>query len=325
MITLHQLRIFWAAAHAKSLTKASKLVELTQPSLSQQITKLEDTIGTALFKRDRNQMELTEAGKFLLRKAEVILAGVDEALAGLKKFNDDSGGGTIAVGALNSIARCLLPRCLEVIRSRFPELQLDIHEVAPAEAIDLLYGRRLTVALLASESIASSVVSFHQVDVVSDPYVLAVPPGIDLSKVRDLQRDVPAEMREVLNNTIHFSFGTQHALRMEQWYRRVLPHYRVVAQTRTYDMALSLVEAGAGVAVVPALAARNSPDSVFHVNLYRLDMPDRRVVALMPSQYARVDVYAKFIEALRQAGREAALPPVLPEPPFIQMAQVEVS
>src|SRR5262249_31439941 len=219
----------------------------------------------------------------------------------------------------------ILPRSLEMIRKDYPDLQLDIHEVAPAEAIDLLYGRRLTVALVASESIARSVVSFHQVDIVSDPYVLAVPAGLDLSKVRDLERDVSAADREVLNNTIHFSFGTQHALRMEQWYRLVLPHYRVVAQTRTYDMALSLVESGAGVAVVPALAARLGDENLFNVDLYRLDMPERRIVALMPSQYARVDVYAKFIEALRHAGRETKLPPVRPMPPFVQMAQAEAS
>ena len=170
-----------------------------------------------------------------------------------------------------------------------------------------------------------SIVSFHQTDIVSDPYVLAVPAGMDLGKVRDPERDLPAAQRAVLNSTIHFSFGTQHTLLMEQWYGRVLPHYRVLAQTRTYEMALSLVEAGAGVAVVPALAVRLGHENSFRVDLYRVDLPDRRIVSLMPSQYARIDIYAKFIEALRASGREAKLPAMQPMPPFVQMAQVEAT
>src|SRR5262249_18363078 len=203
----------------------------------------------------------------------------------------------------------ILPRSLEMIRKDYPDLQLDIHEVAPAEAIDLLYGRRLTVALVASESIARSVVSFHQVDIVSDPYVLAVPTGLDLSKVRDLERDASAADREVLNSTVHFSFGTQHALRMEQWYRRVLPHYRVVAQTRTYDMALSLVESGAGVAVVPALAARLGDENLFHVDLYRPDMPERPHLAPIPSPNAPAPVFAQFTQSPGPPRAEPQPPP----------------
>ena len=88
MITLHQLRIFWAVAHSESLTRASKLLGLAQPSLSQQISKMEASIGAQLFDRNRNQLDLTDAGKFLLRKSELILAGVDEAMAGLQEFSE---------------------------------------------------------------------------------------------------------------------------------------------------------------------------------------------------------------------------------------------
>ena len=103
MITLHQIRIFWSVAHAESLTRASKLLGLAQPSLSQQISKLEASIGTRLFDRSNNQLTLTDAGKFLLRKSEFILASVDEATAGLQEFAEGQRG-VISVGALNSLA-----------------------------------------------------------------------------------------------------------------------------------------------------------------------------------------------------------------------------
>jgi len=83
MFTLNQLRLFLAVAHTGSLTRAAKLLDQTQPSLSQHIAKLEDSVGQLLFERGRGQFDLTEAGRFLCRHAEIIMAEVDAAAAGL--------------------------------------------------------------------------------------------------------------------------------------------------------------------------------------------------------------------------------------------------
>ncbi len=319
MITLHQLRIFWAVAHAESLTRASKLLGLAQPSLSQQIAKLEESIGTQLFDRNRNQLTLTDAGKFLLRKSELILASVDEAMAGLQEFTEGARG-VVSVGALNSIARVILPRAMRRMAKAFPSVELDVHEVSPGEALELLYGRRLTVALVAEDSIAKSNVSFRRFEVFSDPYVLAVPKGIDLSKVSDSWQDLSEADRKVLNSCIQFSFGTAHTRRMEEWFQANIPNHKVVTQVRTYEVALSLVQEGMGVAVVPALTARIGGASDFGVQLYNIDMQDRRIIGLIPSQYARIEPYATFIASLEQAGSEVELPSTLPRPPFIKAA-----
>lgn len=316
-MTLHQLRIFWAVAHAKSFTKASKLLGLAQPSLSQQISKLEKDVGAQLFNRDRNQMNLTDAGNFLVRKAELILSSVEEVAVGLKEFSEGSRG-VIAVGALSSIARNLIPSAVHRLGAIFPDVELDIHETAPAEALDLLYGRRLKIAMLATDSIASSSSSFHQTSIVTDPYVLAVPRGIDLSKIENVEKDLATPERTVINSTIQFNFGSQHKRRIEEWYQRMLPHYRVVAQTRTYEVALSMVQEGLGVAVVPALTATVGPDRSFDVTLYRTTLPDREIVALTPSQYVRVEPYASFLKVLQEVGKQLGLPTLQGIPPLME-------
>ncbi|MDP6516162.1 MAG: LysR family transcriptional regulator [Alphaproteobacteria bacterium] len=316
-MTLHQQRIFWAVAHARSFTKASKLLGLAQPSLSQQISKLEEDVGTLLFNRNRNQMELTDAGKFLSRKAELILAGVEEATVGLQEFSEGSRG-VIAVGALSSIARNLLPQAAHGLARLYPDVEIDVHETAPAEALDLLYGRRLTLAMLATDSIASSSSSFHQTEIFCDPYVLAVPRGIDLAEIDDAEKDLATPERMVLNSTIQFNFGSQHKRRIEEWYQLMLPHYRVVSQTRTYEVALSMVQEGLGVAVVPALAATVGPGRTFDVTLYRTTLPDRQIVALTPSQYVRVQPYASFLKVLRESGQSLGLPSIAPVPPLLE-------
>lgn len=314
-MTLHQLRIFWAVAHAKSFTKASKLLGLAQPSLSQQISKLEDDLGTQLFNRNRNELELTDAGTFLARKSELILSGVEEATVGLREFAAGTRG-VIAVGALSSIARNILPEALRQLAQEFPEVELDIHETPPREALDLLYGRRLMTAILATDSFPSSSSSFHQTDIFSDPYVLAVPRGIDLAKVRE--EDLGDAERMIINSTIQFNFGNQHKRRIEEWYQRALPHYRVVAQSRTYEVALSLVQEGLGVAVVPALTAVVGPHRAFDVTLYHTGLDDRQVVALMPTQYVRVEPYAAFLKALQAAGTAVVMPNIEPAPPVLE-------
>ena len=82
-MTLHQLRIFMAVAQSSTLTRASKQLGLAQPSLSQQLAKLEESVGTRLFDRSHNRMVLTDAGQVLMRHAQAVLKEIDEAEANL--------------------------------------------------------------------------------------------------------------------------------------------------------------------------------------------------------------------------------------------------
>ena len=110
-MTLHQLRIFLAVAQSASLTRAGKQLGLAQPSLSQQLARLEDSLGTRLFDRGRNRMELTDPGRVLLRHALGIIREVNEAevrigaqivrcdgFARQLVFRDDDAGGAAPVG-----------------------------------------------------------------------------------------------------------------------------------------------------------------------------------------------------------------------------------
>jgi DNA-binding transcriptional LysR family regulator len=316
-MTLQQIRIFWAVAHSETLTRAAKQLGLTQPSLSQQLSKLETKVGTPLFRRTPLQMELTDAGRFLLRKAEQILTSVEEAQNGMHAFS----AGTrlsLRVAGLNSVLRVLLPPALRIMQARFPEMDLDIHEVAPAEALELLYGRRVNIGLLAANSIAEANVSFHGEHVAEDPYVLAVPAGLALTGVQDPDSELDHAERSVLNSCIQFSFGTQHTRRVEAWYRQVLPRHRLVASCRNYEVALALVQAGLGVCLVPAFTILSGGQELGGLTLYRASGQNRRIVALMPAQYQHLESHSKFVLALRTAGSEICLPRMTEAPPFLE-------
>ncbi|MBN9308556.1 LysR family transcriptional regulator [Devosia sp.] len=314
-ITLHQLRIFWAVAHSETLTRAAKHLGLAQPSLSQQLAKLEATAGTRLFRRHATEMTLTEAGTFLLPKAEQILRNMQDLEDGLAQY---SGGQrvTIRLAGINSVLRVVLPGAINAVQAKFPDADFDIQESAPGDILEMLYSRRVNIGLLAANSVAEAGVGFLQVPVIEDPYVLVVPERLDLDGIADAA-DLPADAAAILNRSIQFIFGTQHAKRVADWYDHMLPEHRVVAQCRSFEVALGLVRAGSGICLAPALSTLSGGTSLDGVRLYRINAEARRIVALVASQYRRQEPYESLINALQAAGASLALPAIRPTPPFL--------
>jgi DNA-binding transcriptional LysR family regulator len=314
-ITLHQLRIFWAVAHSETLTRAAKQLGLAQPSLSQQLSKLETTVGTRLFRRHSNEMTLTEAGTYLLPKAEQILRNMQDLEDGLGQY---SGGHrvTVRLAGVNSVLRVVLPTALTSTQAKFPDIDFDIQESAPADILEMLYGRRVNIGLLAANSVAEASVGFLQIPIIEDPYVLVVPERLNLDDITDLRQLAPADWA-VLNRSIQFIFGTQHAKRVADWYDQMLPEHRVVAQCRSFEVAIGLVRAGSGICLAPALSTVSGSASLDGVRLYRINADARRIVALVASQYRRQEPYASLIDALQASGEALTLPGIRPTPPFL--------
>ncbi len=307
-MTIHQIRIFWAVAQAKSYTKASKMLGLAQPSLSQQISKLEDELGAKLFNRGFSQIKLTDAGDYLYSKAEIILASFEETEEGMKQFSNNTRG-IIKVGMLSSVARNVLPSTMKIFSSKLPDIEINVLEVTPAEAIDLLYARQLNVAVVAADSIAASNMSFYTKEIFSDPYVLATPKEILLDNLNDF-KELKKEHRKVISSVIVFEFGSQHKKRIDDWLKKNLIETKTIAHTRSYEVALSMIEAGLGVVVLPALTAVVGLNRSYEVNLYKTNISARRLVALTPNQFAKVEPVKSFVESLVSAGEELGLPKI---------------
>lgn len=324
MFTLQQLRVFWTLAHSPSLTQAAKQLGVSQPSLSQQLARLERAVGTQLFARRGGQLELTDAGRFLLAKAGELLADVEQVEAGLAAFREGRRG-RIVVGALASLGRALVPGALRRARDRIPGLEVDLHELAPRDAVEQLYGRMLQLALVSETSVASEHLDFARRSLCADGYVLAVPASLDLAAIADPRRDfAPAELRR-LRSVVQFNFGTLHQQRVEAWYRRVLGRFETVARTRQYETALAMVEAGLGVTLVPLLAAQLAGRPLFNVRLYAVPEFERRIVALYPSHYHRLEPVATFLDALAAEARELRLVEPLPPPAWLVAASSAAS
>jgi DNA-binding transcriptional LysR family regulator len=249
---------------------------------------------------------------------------MDEAEAGLAEFKLGRRA-RISLGALSSLARTIVPGAFARTLHEFPDLELDVHELAPVEALEQLYGRNLQVALLSSVSLAANRISFSRVDVARDPYVLATPKGLDLGCVSCPDWELGAEQRRLLHRTITFNFGNLLNQRVEEWYRRVLPRHEVVAQCRSYESALAMVEARIGVALVPLLCTHQGGRLVHEVDLYAVPELERPIVALVPPQYRHAQPFASFLRSLQEAAAGLKSPPVMPAPPFLAAGRTEAA
>ncbi len=182
-MTLHQLRIFLAVAQAATLTRASKQLGLAQPSLSKQLASLEESVGTRLFERAHNRMVLTDAGRLLLFHAQRVIREIDEAEAGLREFTSGKRA-VIRIAGLNSVIKAIVPDALRRCGGAASGIEVDIHEAAPGEVVDMLYARQAHIGLIADGTVAQASIGFRQVPIVDDPYVFAVPSAINLGSLQ---------------------------------------------------------------------------------------------------------------------------------------------
>jgi LysR family hydrogen peroxide-inducible transcriptional activator len=241
---LHQLRYFVAVADTGGFCKAAALCKIAQPSLSQQVRRLEQTIGARLFDRLARGTTLTDAGRELLPRARRILAEVREAqerLAGPSRVQ------RIAIGAIPTIAPHVLPGVLASVCREHPACEVVVREDYTERILEAVVSAELDVALVATFPDHAALVGEPLGD---DPFLLAAPKGHAFASRESVAlRDLDDQPFVVLHE-VH-CLGRQVGELCRS--RRVRP--TVVSAIAQLPTALSLVEAGLGVTIIPRLCA----------------------------------------------------------------------
>ena len=119
-MTLQQLTYFLAAAEHGSFSAAAESLFMAQPSLSEQIRRLEAELGVALFARGGRGLELTEAGRLFRPHAERTVAAAQEAAESVREVRDITGG-TVTFGTFGSAHHYLLAGLLQDFRTQYPQ------------------------------------------------------------------------------------------------------------------------------------------------------------------------------------------------------------
>ena len=148
--TLQQLRILKAIASEKSFTQASKILFISQPSISKQVKILENRLGILLINRENNKISLTEAGKVFLQYSERILALCEESCRALNDLKNGDRGNLI-IGASQTIGTYLLPRILAMFAQAYPQIDLKVQVDSTRMITKNVVDREVDIAIIGGD------------------------------------------------------------------------------------------------------------------------------------------------------------------------------
>jgi LysR family transcriptional regulator, hydrogen peroxide-inducible genes activator len=247
---IHQLRYFVAVAEEGSFSRAAERMHVAQPSLSQQMQKLEAEIGHSLFDRLPRRVSLTEAGRQLLPYARRILSGLLDAQRCVDELASEPSG-TVAIGIIPTIAPYVLRAILQEARDQIPQVRLTVREDLTENLVRALDEGEIDFAVVSTCRSGSGI---YRETWATEPLVVAVPAKHRLAQRRRIAwKDLQSETLLLLNES--------HCLAQQvgRWCDR--HGMRASTQLDAFQLStvLALVAADQGVSLVPVMAIAHEP------------------------------------------------------------------
>lgn len=244
---LHQLRYFCAIADTGSFTRAARQTHVSQPSLSQQIRKLEDELGARLIDRLGRNVQLTELGRSFLPRARAVLRDLEAARSDVLE-RKMSISGPISVGVIPTIAPYFLPPMLATFSRRCPEVRVTVVEEITPLLMERLRVGTMDVAI-AALPLPARTHDFKTFPLRVENLFAVLPTNHALAKRRAISLGELGDDPFVLLRDGHCFRETAFAA-----CKRARLHPRIVFESGQFSSILSMVGAGLGVSIVPAMA-----------------------------------------------------------------------
>ncbi|HVW93026.1 MAG TPA: LysR family transcriptional regulator [Devosia sp.] len=320
-ITLKQLEIFQAVVVAGSITKASRRLGLSQPSISQQLAKLEEKLGSQLIQRNRSRViSLTPAGEYwfksgddLLRRLEGI---VDEHT---QRFLDS--GVYVRMGVTPTLRGRFAAAAGRIASQQPGFVRFDLNfALTSAELVEQLRLHQINFAIINRDAIEEDRGSFHIAELFEDPIAWVVPADVPAEAARQAvqRKGVSKPLPPALNNYVEVAASVSLRMQTDEWYRHRLPDATAAFSTNTYATAVDLVAAGLATCHSP-LSLMPNLDSVTRSRIQVFPIPGlaRMAVLGMPRHLYTLASYANvfrhIVEFCRtEYRREMMLGDLLP-------------
>jgi DNA-binding transcriptional LysR family regulator len=243
---IRQLTFFRAAVDAGSISGAARCCGVTQPSLSQQIARLEEELGVRLFDRLGPGIALTPAGRELDAHARRILTAEQAARRSVRDAASPDAQ-RFALGVIPSVASCVVPDALARVHAAFPDSAMQLLIQSSASLMRAVAEAELDMALVIQPVTDPRLLSH---DVAVERLLLATPPGVEVDEADPLESlDVRASGVILVDDPD----GPPDLL--GELSQRLGVRPRVRAPWGALDVILGLVDRGLGVALLPELFA----------------------------------------------------------------------
>ncbi len=250
---LHQLRYFCAVAQAASFTRAAERLGIAQPSLSQQIGRLEKKIGAPLFIRLGRTVRLTSYGEALLPRALEILQEISEAESSLSNLQQGVRG-ALRIGVIPTIMPYWIAPRIHSFCREFPEVEIQLSERITSRLVEDVQAGLLDMAVLSLPIGNPDIVCS---ELFREALFLAVAEGHPLAKKKTVDlKELALERLLLLREGHCFRENVMTAC------TRAKAEVQSVFETDQMGSIFPLVASGFGITLIPQMAAASATGCV---------------------------------------------------------------
>lgn len=291
-MNLRDLEYLVAVADARSFRQAAAACEVSQPTLSTQLKKLELELGVTLVDRSAAPLALTSAGERIVARARGIL----DQVAGLRAeaaLASDAEGGALRLGAFPTLGPYLLPHVVAAVRSRFPNLKLLLTEEKSADLLALLEAGRLDAVLLALPVVGAGL---HVEPLFREELMLAVPEAHPLASEAGAIDPAQVAETELLCLTDGHCLSDQ----VMAWLQELGGQRREDFRASSLETMRNMVSAGNAATLLPALAVVPpvAPAPGVVVRRFSRSAPTRDIALVWRTASPQAALLAKLAPAL---------------------------
>lgn len=298
---LHQLKYFVSVVKTGSITKAAKHCFISQPSISQQISKLEENIGKKLFMKIDGKLVLTKPGNILYEQAVKILTSVDDAKRYIRDA-DSNKGGEVRIGILPTLAPFILPNALQALSEKYTDVAILIREEISESLIAAAQQGELDILI---ESLPFNKKNLDIEPLFSDPFYLAVHKSHPLASSKEIHLNSLEGMPFILLEDIHcMTRQIEQFCFSEQFVPKVVFQ---ASQISTIEL---LIESNYGVSILPAIATiqKDTDSQIRYVKLVSENQPPKREIVLATVKDRYFSPAAKyFIDTIKKRYQQIKL------------------
>lgn len=297
-MNLKQFKYALVLAEEGSFSRAADVLNITQPSLSQYIKKIENQIGMPIFDRLNGEVRLTDAGRVYIDAGKKIL-DLEHQMHG--RFNDlaQHKCGSITVGTSPYRAASMMPGAVEKFIEKYPGMQVIVEEMTTSELMDASeHGQfDFCVTLLPVDERV-----FAYETIAQEELLLAVPREFVLFETVDIkERKYPAIDARLLDKQ-SFVMITESQIMQRELNNLCIDcnlTLRKSAVVKSLEAQISMVRAGVGMALVPSGIERFCPENEVKYYSFVQNLPVRQVVAIWRKECILSDVAKEFIQIMK--------------------------
>ena len=301
-VTLKQLEVFHAVVLSGSISDARRLVGLAQPTISQQLAKMEEILGTQLLRRGQAKgIELTQAGEFWFRTAQDVLQRIDAAEANhLVKFSDRKP--ELRFGTTPSLRGFFMEEAAKTTLkigdfSRFE----FVWALSSDEVVEMINTHRINCGVVTAQSVECHKSSLHVQHLFDDEIVWVVPKSIPEEVILEvLFEKTPAIAQYgAMNRYVDVGQAIPWSNYSENWFRSKLPNADPYFTCMTHQAAVDLVAGGMATCHSPVALLPNLSEEVrSRIKCFRLQEYVREACLIMPKHLLTLRPFAEFAEYL---------------------------